>query len=56
MGQNLVLSDSEKRKIDAVKNATPTDMSKQSTQKSDDVLSSMSDDLDSDDSLDDLPF
>lgn len=56
MGQNLVLSDAEKRKIDAVKNATPTDMSKQSPQKSDDVLSSMSDDLDSDDGLDDLPF
>ena len=55
LGQNLVLSDAEKRKIDAVKNAAPTNMSKQTPQNSkDDIISSISNDLDSDD--DDLPF
>lgn len=53
LGENLVLSDAEKRKIDAVKNATPTVMSDKTQ---DDTLASMEDDLDSDDDLGDLPF
>lgn len=53
MGQNLVLSDAEKRKIDAVNNAKPTNMAA----KSNDTLAAMGSDLeDDDDDLDDLPF
>ena len=52
LGQNLVLSDAEKRKIDAVKNATPTNMAVQNN-SSDDVLDKMDEDLDD---FDDLPF
>lgn len=47
--ENLVLSDREKARIDAVKNATPTNMA---TKDASDLLDSMKDD----DDFDDLPF
>lgn len=53
MGQNLVLSDAEKRKIDAVNNAKPTNMA---AATSSDKLAAMGNDLEDDDDLDDLPF
>ena len=49
--ENLVLSDREKARIDAVKNAAPTNMA--ATKDASDLLDSMKDD---DDDFDDLPF
>lgn len=49
---NLVLTDREKKSIDAVRNAVPTNMA---TKTGDDLLDGMKSQMDDDD-LDDLPF
>ena len=50
--ENLVLTDYEKKKIDAARNATPTNMAANSA--ADDLLDGMKSQMDDD--LDDLPF
>lgn len=52
IGTGLTLTPSEKKKIDAAANATPTNMA--STTETDDLLSGMKSQMDDD--LDDLPF
>lgn len=52
--ENLVLTDYEKKKIDAAKNATPTNMA--TTTDVDDLLKGMESQLDEKDPDDDLPF
>jgi hypothetical protein len=50
----LVFTNSEKKRIDAVANAKPTNMASQKT--GDDLISGISLDLNSDNTVDDLPF
>ena len=54
IGQNLVLTPSELKRIEAAKNATPTNMASQADTSK--TLDAMSENLGIDDSSDDLPF
>ena len=54
IGQNLVLTPSELKRIEAAKNATPTNMASQADTSA--TLNAMSENLGVDDSSDDLPF
>ena len=54
IGQNLVLTSSELKRIEAAKNATPTNMASQVD--TDTTLDAMAENLDIDSSKDDLPF
>ena len=54
IGQNLVLTPSELKRIEAAKNATPTNMASQADTSA--TLNAMSENLGIDDSSDDLPF
>ena len=54
IGQNLVLTPNELKKIEAAKNATPTNMASQADTST--TLNAMSENLGIDDDSDDLPF
>ena len=54
IGQNLVLTPNELKRIEAAKNATPTNMASQADTSK--TLDAMSENLGIDDSSDDLPF
>ena len=54
IGQNLSLTPNELKRIEAVKNATPTNMASQVDTST--TLNAMSENLGIDDSSDDLPF
>lgn len=54
IGQNLVLTPSELKRIEAAKNAAPTNMASQADTSA--TLNAMSENLGIDDSSDDLPF
>ena len=54
IGQNLVLTPSELKRIEAAKNATPTNLASQAATST--TLNAMSENLGIDDSSDDLPF
>lgn len=54
IGQNLTLTPSELKRIEAAQNATPTNMASQADTTK--TLDSMSENLGLDDNTDDLPF
>ena len=54
IGQNLVLTPNELKRIEAAKNAAPTNMASQADTSA--TLNAMSENLGVDDSSDDLPF